>query len=81
MITPINKTLQVKPRIFWWKYLPEENQAFRDWRTLLKEAAREPTMAKELVMGDPEFLDQVDTYGEGVGGGWIPGKDAPEPTI
>ena len=45
----------------------------------MKEAAREPTTAKELVMGDPEFMDWVDASGEGVGGGWLPGKDALEP--
>ena len=37
--------------------------------------------AKELVMGDPEFLGWVVASGEGVGGGWIPGKGALEPTI
>ena len=78
---PINKILQVKPQIVRWKYLPVAKQPFRDWRTLLKEAAREPTMAKELVMGDPEFLVWVDASGEGVGGGWLLGKDALEPTI
>ena len=32
-------------------------------------------------MGDPEFLGWVDASGEGVGGGWLLGKDALEPTI
>ena len=32
-------------------------------------------------MGDPEFLGWVDTSIEGVGVGWLPGKDALEPTI
>ena len=32
-------------------------------------------------MGDPEFLGWIDAYGEGVGGGWLPGKYALEPTI
>ena len=48
---------------------------------MLKGATREPTTAKELVMGDPEFMGWVDASGEGVGGGWIPGKDALEPKI
>ena len=78
---PINKILQVKPRIVRWEYFPAENQSFQYWRTLLKEAAREPTTAKELVMGDPKFLGWVDAFGEGVGGGWILGKDALEPII
>ena len=43
---------------------------------LLKKASGEPTTAKELFMGDPEFLGWVDISGEGVGGGWIPVKDA-----
>ena len=47
----------------------------------MKETAREPTTAKELVMGDPEFLGWVDASGEVIGGGWIPVKDALEPTI
>ena len=32
-------------------------------------------------MGYPEFLGWVDTSGEGVEGGWLPGKCALEPTI
>ena len=50
LMTPINKILQVKPRIVWWKDFPVAKQAFQDWRTLLKEAAREPTTTNELVM-------------------------------
>ena len=34
-----------------------------------------------MVIGDPKFLGWVDAYGEGVEGGWLPGKDALEPTI
>ena len=81
LMTPIKKILQVKPQIVWWKDLPAENQAFRDWITLLKETAREPTTSKELVMGDPEFLGWVDSSVEGVGGVCLTGKDAPEPKI
>ena len=68
-MTPNNKILKVKPQIVQWKDLPAKNQAFRDFRTLLKEAAREPTMAKELVMGDPVFMGWVYASREGVGGG------------
>ena len=32
-------------------------------------------------MVDPKFLGWVDASGEGVGGGWLPGKDALEPTF
>ena len=32
-------------------------------------------------MGDPKFLGWVDASGEGFGGGWLPVKDALEPTI
>ena len=80
-MTPINKILQVKPLIVQWKYLPASNQKFRDWKTLLKEAAREPTTAKELAMGDPESLGWVDVSGEGVRGGWLPVKYSLEPTV
>ena len=76
LMTPINKILQVKPRIVWWKDFPSAKQAFQYWRTLMKEAAREPTTAKELVMGGPKFLVWVDVSVEDVGGGWILGKDA-----
>ena len=78
-MTPIKTILQVKPQIVWWKIFPAAKKAFKDWRTLLKETAREPMTEKELVMGDPEFMDWVDASGEGVGGGWLPGKDALEP--
>ena len=74
LMMPINKILKVKPRIVWRKYFLEAKQAFRDWITLLKEAAREPTTAKELFMEDPKFLVWVDVSGESVGGGWLPVK-------
>ena len=48
---------------------------------LLKEDARKPTIEKELVMVDPKFLGWVHEPGEVIGGVWIPGKDALEPTI
>ena len=48
---------------------------------LLKEAVRGPTTSRELVMVDPGFMGWVDASRDGVGGGWLPGKDAPEPTI
>ena len=73
-MTPINKILQVKPRIFWWKDFLAAKQALQDWRTLLKEAAREPTTSKELIMGDPKFLGWVDASEEGIGSGWIQSK-------
>ena len=79
LMTPINKILQVKWRIVGWNDFPAANQAFRDWRTLLKEAARKPMTAKELVIVYPKFLGWVDASGEGVGGGWLPGKYALEP--
>ena len=53
LVTPNNRILQVKPRMVRWRDFPLAKQAFRDWRTLLKESARKPTMAKELVMGSP----------------------------
>ena len=81
MMTPINKILQVKTRIVQWKDFPATKQAFRDCRTLLKEAAFEPTTAKELVMGNPKFLVWVHASVEDIGGGLLPGKDAPEPII
>ena len=46
---------------------------------LLKEESLEPTTAKGLVMGYPKYLVWVDSSREDVGGGWLQGKDAPEP--
>ena len=66
----------MKPQIVWWKYFPAAKQALQDWKTLLKEAAREPTTANKLVIGDPKFLVWVDAYGEGDVGGWLPIKYA-----
>ena len=34
-----------------------------------------------MVTGDSKFLVWVDASGKGVGGGWLPDKDALEPTI
>ena len=80
-MTPVKKILQVKPQIVRSKGFLDAKQAFRDWRTLLNEATVEPTTAKELVMGDIEFLGWVDSSGEGIGGGWLPGKYALKPTM
>ena len=43
---PINKILQVKPQIVQWKDFLDAKQAFRYWRTMLKEAAHELTAVK-----------------------------------
>ena len=56
MMTPINKILQLKQQIVLWEYLPGAKQAFRYWRMILQESAREATEANELIMGDPKFL-------------------------
>ena len=80
-MTPINKILQVKLRIVRWKDFLAAKQVFQDWRTLLKEAAIKPMTAKELFMGDLEFLVWIDSFGKVVGGGWISVKYALEPTI
>ena len=34
-----------------------------------------------MVMREPEFLIWIYVSGEGLGGGWIPGKDSLETTI
>ena len=68
MMTSIEKILEVKPQIVRWKDFPSAKQAFQDWRTLMKEAAREPTTEKLLLMGDLTFLVWIYTSGEGVGG-------------
>ena len=81
-MTPINKILQVKLGIVWWKHFPAAKQAFRYSKTmLLKEDAREPTTAKELFMRVPNFLGWVDASREDVGGGCLPVKDALKPII
>ena len=64
----------MKKRIARWKDFLDIKQAFLYWIKLLKESACAPTKAKELVMGDPEFLGWVYAYVEGVGGGCLLGK-------
>ena len=58
-------------------------QAIKDWGQLIKEAGREPTHVKELVVGDTSYKGTLDASGEGAGWGvvtWqkIPGSNCVE---
>ena len=45
----------------------------KDWGQLIKEAAREPTHVKELVVGEAAYKGTLYASGEGAGGVWLPG--------
>ena len=79
--TPINQILRDKPTTIQWGRYREAESAFRDLRTILKAAHAEPTHVSELVPDAPDYTGWVDASGEGVGGGWLPGKVALKPTI
>lgn len=65
---PINRLLAIHPQIIHWNRAPAVKQAVKDWGQLIKEACKEPTHVKELVMGDATYKGTLDASGEGAGG-------------
>jgi hypothetical protein len=68
LLSPCNKLLQKRPPVVWLHRNKKLQVALQDCRTLLREATKNPTKCKELVMGEPEFVGVKDASMEGVGG-------------
>jgi hypothetical protein len=49
---PINQLIAIQPKIVYWDRAPAAWQVMKDWGQLMKEAAKEPTHVKELVVGE-----------------------------
>lgn len=78
---PINRLIAMHPPTIYWNRAQEAHVALRDWKQLIRAAAKEPTHAKELVPGEPDFLGTLDASGEGAGGVWLPGKEPLAPIV
>ena len=78
---PINQLIAAKPRTVHWNRYPVAQQAFQDWRTLIREASKEPTHTKELVNGEADYKGTLDASGEGAGGIWIPAAKELAPIV
>ena len=57
---PINQLIVVRPAVIYWERAPAAWQAMKDWGQLIKEAAKEPTHVKELVVGDAAYKGTLD---------------------
>jgi hypothetical protein len=68
LLTPMNKLLRLRPEMVNLHRNKKLLVALKDCRTLLREATKDPTRCKELVMGEPDFIGVKDASIYGVGG-------------
>ena len=68
MMTAINRVLRKAPNKVFLHRNKKLHVALSDCRVLLREATKEPTKCKELVMGEPDFVGVKDASVHGVGG-------------
>jgi hypothetical protein len=78
---PINQLTAIHPKVIYWKRAPAAQRALSDWSTLIREATKEPTHVKELVVGDASYKGTLDASGEGAGGVWLSGTKPLAPTV
>ena len=78
---PINQLMGKKPRTLIWDRCPAVCEALRDWKDLIREAAREPTHVNELVPGPADYKGTLDASGEGAGGIWVTGAKEMAPIV
>jgi hypothetical protein len=68
LLTPMNRLLRARPDMVNLHRNKKLLTAVKDCRTLLREATKDPTRCKELVMGEPDFIGVKDASLYGVGG-------------
>ena len=68
LLTPMNKLLRKRPPFVYLHRNREVREMVRDCRTLIREATKEPTKCRELVMGAPDYVGVKDASVHGVGG-------------
>ena len=68
LLSPCNNILAKEPPVVFLHRNKKLLQAIKDCRTLIREATKDPTSCKELVMGAPEFVGVKDASVHGVGG-------------
>ena len=78
---PVNRLMSVRPKRVLWDRCPDVAEALRDWKQLIREAAKQPTHVNELVAGEADYIAAVDASGEGAGGVWLPGARELAPIV
>ena len=78
---PINQLIALQPTVINWDRASATQKATKDWGQLIKEATREPTHVKELVVGEAAYKGTLDASGEGAGGVWLPGTNPMAPVV
>ena len=68
LMTPLNHQLAKQQSTVWFRKGTQERQALQLWKELITEAGREPTRAKELTPGKPNYVGLMDASRGGTGG-------------
>ena len=83
LFTPINKVLGIRPepKLVFIRPNSELQKSIEGFPVLLRKAHKEPTMCKQLVTGDPHFVDIMYAANEGMGGMIVGKGDACVPIV
>ena len=81
LFTPINQLLSKPQRWICFKKHHEVRDMLEDFRTLLREATKEPIHCRELVPALPDYLGHCDACKSGAGGEWHSGTLSLEPIV
>jgi hypothetical protein len=81
LMTPYNKLLQVRLPVVYLHRNKPLLQVIKDCRDLLREATKNPTPCRELVMGETDFVGVKDASIHGVGGIVVGDKKECVPTV
>ena len=61
LMTPLNHQLAKEPKTVWLRKGSQARQALQLWKELITDAGSNPTLAKELVPGDPDYIGLMDS--------------------
>ena len=80
-MTPLNHQLAKEPKTVWFKKGTQARQALQLWKELISDAGSNPTLAKELIPGDPDYIGLMDSSRGGAGGVWLSGASKISATV
>jgi hypothetical protein len=81
LMTPYNKLLRLRPPVVYLHKNKPLLQVVNDCRDLMREATKDPTPCRELVMGETDFVGVKDASIHGVGGIVVGDKRECVPTV
>jgi hypothetical protein len=81
LMTPYNKLLRLRPPVVYLHRNKPLLQVVNDCRDLMREATKDPTPCRELVMGETDFVGVKDASIHGVGGIVVGDKKECVPTV